>query len=898
MPPGRADRCVVGEGADHGALVCAGCRGVRATNWNAYSGPNPYGRWPVIACRIELGPIAGQPLASLKPGFLAQLLRWVPAMAGGAEPHAYVEALRSRPGASLVDVVADLATGLQRAAGAAIRDGEVRPTRHPGTFDALYGYAVADTGLRAWRTAFALIAVALATDPTGSETDPMKILRDFDRAARQSALDLTTAALVGEAERRGIPWVRPSELDRIVVFGQGCRQMRMRETITGQTSSLACSIARSKAVTNRILRDLGLPATRQLLVTSVPEAVRAARQIGYPVVVKPVDRGKGINVTVGIGDDAGVRAAAQKVLRGGSAALVEAVVPGDDHRLLVVKGKLVAAAQRLPGRVVGDGVHSIAELVAAVNRDPERGVGFSKRFVRLQFDDEAHRQLRVAGLVPGSVPARGRIVPLRGTANISTGGTAVDRTPVVHPDNRMAAERAARAVGLDIAGVDFITPDISRSWREVGGAICEVNPSPGLRPHWVSQDSPDATVAVMDAVYAPGDDGRIPIATVTGTNGKTTTTLLVAHILGLDGRVVGAATTDGVRIGGQQVAWGDYAGANGARIVLADASVQAAVLEFARRGLIYKGLTVDAYEVGAVLNVGSDHVGMDDIATVGEMAGLKRLVAAHARRLAVLNADDPLCVGMVPGLGAERVGYVSLDSGNPVVASHVAAGGLAVWFDGDRLLLHDGDTTQPLVDIIDIPIAVHGAARHNVQNAAFAALIAWGLGEHPDAIRRGLASFVSDPASNPGRCNLVEGLPFPVLIEFAHNAEAVAATAAFAARMAVPGRRIVVLWSHGNRCDEHYARVGQAAADAFDLFICTEPADTRGRPKQEIANRLGAGLRAAGVADSRIRVIPQEEEAVAAALAAAMPGDLVVICCKEYRRACEQVAAFRPASAT
>ena len=871
---------------------------MKALAWTAYPGPNIYGRWPVIVCRIELGTFAGRPLDSLRRGFLAQLLRWVPDLAAGAEPRVYAETLRGRADASLADVVADLATAVQRTAGATILAGEVRPTRRPGIVDAVYGCEVAETGLRAGRTAFALIAAALTADPARPESDPKQVLKDFFKAARQVELDLTTAALVREAERRGIPWVRVSEFDRIVLFGQGCRQMRMRESVTGRTSTLAFSIARSKATTNRILREQGLPATRQVLVTAVADAVRAAQQIGYPVVVKPNDRGKGINVSVGLGDETAVRTAAQKVLRGGNAVLVEAVAPGDDHRMLVIKGRLVAAAKRLPGRVIGDGVHTVAELIDEVNRDPERGVGFTKRFVRLELDDEAQRQLNAAGLTPASVPAKDQIVLLRGTANISTGGTAVDMTPVVHPDNRLAAERAALAVGLDIAGVDFITPDISRSWREVGAAICEVNPSPGLRPHWISQGSPDTTRAVMDAIYAPGEDGRIPIAAVTGTNGKTTTTLLVAHILGLDGRIVGATTTDGVRIGGTHVAWGDLAGPTGARIVLRDSSVEAAVLESARQGLLYKGLSVDWCDVGAVLNVGSDHVGMDGIATVEELAALKRLVVAHARRMAVLNADDPLCVGMAPGLGAERLGFVSLEPNNPVVRAHVAAGRPAAWLDGAALVLHDGAAPQELIKIAEIPIAVNGTARHNIQNAAFAALIAHGLGESMETIRRGLGSFVSDQASNPGRFNLYDGLPFPVMVEFAHNAEAVAATAAFARQVAVKGRRIAVLWSHGNRRDEHYVDVARAAADAFDLFICTEPEDPRGRPKQEIANRLGAGLRAAGVPDSRIRVVPREDDAVAAALAEARAGDFVVICCKEHRRAWDQVAAFRPAQVT
>lgn len=854
------------------------------------TGPSLHANQPVMIVIVDPGPLAGWTVGRLDAERRRQL--------EGLLPDLPVAALA--PDIALPDFYVHLLTTLQRAAGCL----NVSASWHPVSESRQYRVtAEHETGLVALQAARVGAGLVNWLVPPGTALDadvrtgfdPALVIRRFIENSRAHRLDQTTEALVQEAVRRDIPWFRPHDHDRLVQLGQGVRQIRIRETITGRTPALAVSIARSKWRTHRLLTDSGLPATRQTVVYGPEQAVRAAESLGYPVVVKPDDRGGSLAVSVGLKTPGEVAAAFQKAREASATVLVEAVVPGENHRLLVVNGRLVAAASRQPAQVVGDGRRTVEQLVEELNRDPRRGAGFAALLVRVELDAEADRMLTAAGLGRKSVPAAGQQVVLRSAASISAGGTSVDVTGEVHPDNRVAAERAARLVGLDVAGVDFVTPDIRRSWRDVGGAILEVNPSPGLRPHWNAEGSPDVTAAVMDAIAPPGTRTRIPVAAITGTNGKTTTTLLTAHILGLDGRVVGTATTTGVRIGADAVAWGDRAGGRGCQMVLMDPGVDAAVLEFARRGLIRRGLVFDWCDVGAVLNIGTDHVGMDGIATVEDLARVKRLVVAHARHMAVLNADDRLCVQLADGLTARQTCYVSFGPDNPVVRRHVAAGRPAVWLDeaGEpTIVFHDGASPCAVIAVADVPITLGGAARHNIQNAMFATAIALGLGEPLASVRAGLRSFVSAPATNPGRFNLHDRLPFRVVVEFAHNAEAMQAMARFARALDVRGRRAVVLWSQGNRVDSHYTALANAAAGGFDRFVCTEPPDPRGRPPGEISRRLADGLRAAGVAEERIATVPDEDQAVARILAGAEAGDLVLICCCDAERAWRQITAF------
>src|SRR5690606_28756302 len=593
-----------------------------------------------------------------------------------------------------------------------------------------------------------------------------------------------------------------------VQFGHGRYQQRIQATITGRTPHIAVELACDKEETNRILSALGLPVPRQELVSRQSDAIRAARRLGGPVVIKPYNGNHGRGITIDISTDDEIReafAAAQAISR---SVIVETFQPGDDHRLLVVNGELVAATRRTPGRVVGDGRRTIAELVDEVNRDPRRGVGHEKVLTRIELDREAQLMMERLGYDADSVPNEGEVVQRRSTANLSTGGTATDVTDVIHPDNREMAVRAIRAIGLDVGGVDFITPDITESYRRIGGAICEVNAAPGFRMHVAPSEGTPRDVAgpVIDMLFPPGSPRRVPIAAVTGTNGQTPTARMLAHIAKMSGHTPGLTTTDGVYIDGQRTVEGDMTGPVSARMVLRDPTIDLAVLETARGGLLRAGMGVTAVDVGAVINVQSDHLGMKGIDTLEQLAEIKRIVVEVAKDCAVLNADDPNVLRMSGYTKARNICYVTMNPGHGLVREHVRAGGRACALEegvnGHMITLYEKGSHIPLLWTHLIPATLEGRALHNVQNAMFAASVAFALGLKLDDIRHGLRTFDTTFFQAPGRMNVFNEHPFKVLFDYAHNAHAVGVMADLAQRLDVDGRRIVVVAGPGDRRDD------------------------------------------------------------------------------------------------
>lgn len=707
---------------------------------HVFVGPSLFSEKPVMTFLLDMGGHAGWTVSRLDAGRYAELSRLLPEL----QPRVLRDETR------LPELFAQIVAALQIRVGCTDVATRVQALGRPGQhlFICEYETALVTRQIAQFGVSLLLwLAPKASSTPTmDAETfDPAASIRQLVASAPAYLLDQTTTALKREAERRGIPCYRLNDNDRVIQLGQGARQIRTRETLTGHSSTLASSIAQSKARTQRMLLDIGLPVPRQIWARSEGEAIRAADQLGYPVVVKPDDRGKGLAVSVGLKDRQAVIAAFRKASGVSASVLVERNIPGDDHRLLVVDGRLVAGAKRIPGQVMGDGRSTVEELVAILNRDPRRGVGFEKVLTRIELDDEADRKLSEAGLTRTSIPELGQQVILRGTANLSTGGTSFDVTGVVHPDNRRAAERAARVVGLDIAGVDFITTDISRSWREVGGAIIEINQSPGPRPHWAADGSPAITPIIMDSIVPPGSPTRVPIAAIAGSYGKTSTARLVAHVLGLDGRKVGSATSRDARIGQDVIAVGDFAGANGAKMLTLDPAVEAMVLEFGRMSLIAGGLFIDRCDVGAVLNLSTDHVGVGGIGSIEGLAATNRLVVAHATKMAVLNADDPHCAGLAGTLKAKRVCLVTMSPSHALVQHHVAGGQPAVWLDDSgtpEIVLQDGEAPRRLVALAELPFTGSRRTPHDIESSMFAAAIAYGLGEPLESIATGLRSFL------------------------------------------------------------------------------------------------------------------------------------------------------------
>jgi len=874
-----------------------------------FVGPNLYAHFPVIRLDVDLGVLEDWPSGRLGTRFTDGLLHALPGLmqhgCSYGEPGGFVRRLTEGEGTWLGHVLEHVAIELQNVAGHPLTYGKTRSLGPRGTYYVIYQYAQAEVGVEAGELARTLLYSLLPEDlrPAGALPEDFNFARerdDFIRFAQRHALGPSTAALVNAAEERRIPWMRLGT-NSLIQLGQGRFQRRVQATITSQTSHIAVELASDKEETNRILGNLGLPVPRQRLVQSAAAAVAGAERVGYPVVVKPYNANHGRGISIHLTEAAQVEQAFEVAREHSRSVIVESYVTGFDHRILIVNGRLVAVAQRIPGHVIGDGASTIDQLIAQVNEDPRRGVGHEKVLTRLAWDHQAEQLLAKRGMTRDSVPAAGEKVFLRATGNLSTGGTAIDMTDVIHPDNAEMAIRAVEAIGLDVGGVDFLTSDVTRSYKEVGGAIVEVNAAPGFRMHMAPSEGKGRDVAspVIEMLFPPGSPARIPIAAVTGTNGKTTTARMLAHIHKLAGHHVGLTTTDGVYIDGQRAVPGDMTGPVATRMVLGDPFVDVAVLEVARGGLLRAGMGVRQVDVGAVLNVKADHLGRGGIDTLEELAKVKRIVVEVARDTAVLNADDPLCLMMADHTDAKNVCYVTLNPGHEMVREHIQAGGRGIVLEagmtGQMITLYDRGAHIPLLAAHLIPATLEGRALHNVQNAMFAAAMGFSMGLKLENIRHGLQTFDTTFFQAPGRGNVFDEHPFKVILDYGHNAAAVEAMVQLVDRLARGARRIVVLSAPGDRRDEDVRNIARIAAGWFDLYICRRDDGLRGRRPDEIPTMLRDALLAQDVPAEQISVIPDEQEATAAALAEARPGDLVLIFGDNITRTWEQIVNFRPA---
>jgi cyanophycin synthetase len=859
---------------------------VKLLETRVYRGPNLYGYRPVVRLTLDLEALEEYPSDKL-PGFVERLLADVPSLeehgCSYGVPGGFVRRLQD--GTWFGHIAEHVAIELQCLAGTPVTYGKTRGTGEPGVYHVIYSFEDEDVGIRAGEIALDYLRSIL---PDGFAD---KLERPFDykteaeglaRLAERVALGPSTRSLVEEAKRRGIPTLRLNR-QSLVQLGWGVHQKRIQATVTSETRHIAVEIAQDKQLTNTLLEKAGLPVPEHTRVRSAEEAVRMARRIGYPCVVKPMDLSHGRGVSLNLTDEAQVRAAFDKAYDLSSYVLVEKMVKGNDHRILVVGGRVVAVAERVPGHVVGDGRSTIRELVDVVNSDPRRGVGHEKVLTRIEIDHQAERLLAQAAYTLDTVLADGQLFALRSTGNLSTGGTAVDKTDVIHPDNVDIAVRAAKVVGLDVAGIDVITEDISYSVRERGGAIVEINAAPGFRMHLAPTVGVPRNVAgpVIDMLFPQAGSARIPLAAITGTNGKTTTSRMVAHILKMAGKRPGLTTTDGIYVDGERVLKGDMTGPWSARVVLMDPTVDAAVLETARGGILREGLGWDRCDVGCVLNVTADHLGLRGIDTVEELAFVKRLVVEVVRDdgTSVLNADDPLVVAMADKAEG-RIMYFSRSPANEIVRAHVKAGGRAAVVEqgvsGEMLTIYDGDRHIPLLWTHLVPATLEGKAKFNVENALAASAVAFAMGAPLEAIRQGLRTFTTSFYQAPGRCNVFDEHPFRVIVDYGHNPAAMEKMSELV-RSLRKKRAIGVLMAPGDRRDNDIRAVGRHAANAFDLIIAKEDTNRRGRAPGEVARLLREGAIEGGAKPESIEAVLEEPAAVERALREAQPGDLVVL---------------------
>ncbi|HEX7242672.1 MAG TPA: cyanophycin synthetase [Longimicrobiaceae bacterium] len=849
---------------------------LRVSRLRAVRGPNFWRLAPVIACDLRLGSLEDV-TSDMIPGFTDRLLEAVPTLhehpCSRGERGGFVERLRE--GTHLPHILEHVALELQTLAGSDVSFGRVVESGDEGVWWLIVAYEEEDVGLQSVRDAVRLVRGCIA----GEVPDAQEMVEDLHDLLEDVRLGPSTAAIVEEAQRRGIP-VRRLNNSSLVQLGLGKNLRRIQAAMSDYTSAIGVEIAQDKDDTRRVLRNIGLPAPEGDTATTLDGAIEVAHEIGFPVLLKPLDASHGRGISGRLDDDEAIRRAWPASSAYGRRVVVESFVTGRDHRVLVVDGKMVAVAERVPAHVVGDGRSTVRELITAANRDPRRGKGHTKVLTRLPDDARTEEFLASRGLTMESVPAGGETVPLRATANLSTGGTSIDRTDEIHPDNVTACEMAAGIVGLDIAGIDVLSPDISVPFRENGAVIIEVNAAPGLRMHTHPGEGPARNVGapIVDMLYPPGAEYTIPVIAITGTNGKTTTTRLVAHLFRHTGKTVGFTTTDGVYLQNRLVMEGDMTGPFSANIILSNPTVDVAVLETARGGLLRAGLGFDDADVGVVLNVSADHLGLRGINTLEQLAEVKAVVPAVVKREghAVLNADDPLVYAMRDKTGADIVLFSTRPEGeNALFDDHVRRGGIGARIEDDTFVIRRGRLRIPIASVREVPLMLGGAARFQQQNILAAIATAYVQGVRYDTIRAGLLSFFPSPSMTPGRLNLLRVGRGRVLVDYAHNQAAVEGLLDLA--LSLPAtRRIGVLAVPGDRRDEDIRGVGRLAA-RLDRAIVKEDPDRRGREDGEVARLMVEGLREGGMAEDRIDVVLPEPEAVERALGELGDGELVLI---------------------
>ncbi|WEK46380.1 MAG: cyanophycin synthetase [Candidatus Andeanibacterium colombiense] len=896
----------------------AGDASFRVLETRIYRNASLYGRLPLARIRVDLGVLEAYPTNTIS-GFTETLLNLLPGLRShgcscpdqGGFPH------RLEEGTWLGHVIEHVALELQTRAGSPVSRGKTRsvPGKR-GVYDILYRYQDEKLALAAGSAAVRAVLSLLPEDlrtiegdallappATDNPQDVEALVPALKRILARNALGPTTAALVTAALDRKIPVTRfPSHIQ----LGYGSFQKRISASITGATSHLGVVFAGDKFRAKTLLHERGLPVPQGRLVQTADEALAAAQTLGFPVVIKPLDGNHGRGVSTDLATEAQIRAAFSQAAEVKPRVIVEQHLRGNDHRILVIGGKVVAVAERVPAQVKGDGIHTAAELIEIQNSDPRRGDGHANVLTRIKVDARLEDMLARQDKTLSSIPGAGETVLLRGTANLSSGGTAVDRTDAIHPDNRLVAEMAAHTIGLDIAGVDFVTPDITRSVRETGGGIVEINAAPGFRMHLApSEGTPrDVAAPVIGMLFPNGTSSRIPIVAITGTNGKSTTTRMVAAILRETGRRVGRTDTSGVFIDDMLLRAGDASGPRSAAMLLTNPAVDAAVFETARGGILREGLGFDTCSVGAVLNVTEDHLGLKGVDTLEQLAALKSVVLKGvARRGAtVLNLDDRYCRRMARRARSKVVWFsLNTPATHPRLTEHLSSGGVAVLRErtsaGDELVIRVGSDRTFVMLSRDIPGTAGGAALFNVANALAAIAIACALGIRAEIIADALRRFSSSFEDNPGRFNVIDDHPFRVILDYAHNAASLKALGESLPGLRPAGGRTIGMVSiPGDRREQDIIEIGRLAVTIFDRVVFREGPDGRTRPRGEVLKLLEQGAAEAG-GNGRFESIMEEADAVAHCLAMARPGDLVVLFPTKVEDVFRQVKAYAPIAA-
>ncbi len=778
---------------------------------------------------------------------------------------------RVQEGTWMGHVIEHIALEIQTLAGMECGFGRTRGTGTPGVYNVVFSYMEENVGVYAAKASVKIAEALVAGNEYDLDTD-IKTMREMRERER---LGPSTGSIVDEAVARDIPFIRLNK-ESLVQLGYGKNQVRFRATMTDRTSSIAVDLASNKDETKRMLQDAAIPVAKGMCIVHESEVDEVISKIGFPLVFKPLDgnHGKGASINVKTVEEA--KAAFEHAKKYSRKIIVERFITGYDFRVLVINHRFIAAALREPAHVIGDGVSTIQQLIDKENKDPRRGYGHENVLTEISIDKETHDQLSKLNYTLETILKKDEKCYLKGTANLSTGGTSTDVTDIVHPHNIFICERISRVIGLDICGIDIMATNLSEPLELTGGVVLEVNAAPGFRMHLAPANGLPRNVAapVIDMLYPPGKSCRIPIIAVTGTNGKTTTTRLIAHIVKNNGFRVGFTTSDGIYVQNSMLTKGDTTGPVSAEFILKDPTVEFAVLETARGGILRSGLGFGRCDVAVVTNIQEDHMGLSDIHTLKDMANVKGVVARAVKRdgYTVLNADNEYCVSIAQTTDC-KIAYFSLNENNPVIVEHCKKGGIAAIYENGFITIKKGDWKFRVDKASHIPLTFGGKVTFMIYNVLAATLASYVYGFTIEDIKMSLETFIPSAAQTPGRMNIFDFKEYKVLIDFAHNADGFRGIKEFLSTIESP-YKIGIITGTGDRRDDDIRDMGRISAQMFDHIIIRQDKFLRGRTADEIVKLLVEGINEVNPKQS-YEYIPKEVEALKHALSIAKPGTFI-----------------------
>ncbi len=857
----------------------------------ALRGPNYWSNYrkKLIVMKLDLEELEQSPTNKI-PGFFERMEKMIPSLYSHrcSFDHEGGFFERVKEGTWMGHVIEHIALEIQTLAGMECGYGRTRSTGKEGVYNVVFSYMEEKVGLFAAKASVA-IADALVNSKDYDINADIKTMREMRERER---LGPSTGSIVDEAVARDIPFIRLNG-ESLVQLGYGKNQVRFRATMTDRTSSIAVDLASNKDETKRMLKEAAIPVAAGMTIIHEEEIKDVIDKVGFPLVFKPLDGNHGKGASINVKTEAAAIEAYHHAKKYSRKIIVEKFITGYDFRVLVINHRFIAAALREPAHVVGDGKSNIQQLIDKENKDPRRGYGHENVLTEISIDKETHDQLAKYNYTLDTVLKKGEKCYLKGTANLSTGGTSTDVTDIMHPTNIFICERISRVIGLDICGIDIMAQNLSEPLEISGGVVLEVNAAPGFRMHLAPANGLPRNVAapVIDMLYPPGKSCRIPIIAITGTNGKTTTTRLIAHIVKNNGYRVGFTTSDGIYVQNSMLTKGDTTGPISAEFILKDPTVEFAVLETARGGILRSGLGFGRCDVAVVTNIQEDHMGLSDIHTLKDMAHVKGVVVRAVKKdgYAVLNADNEHCVGIAKDADC-KIAYFSLDENNPVIVEHCKKGGIAAIYEEGYITIKKAEWKFRVCKATNVPLTFNGKVSFMVANVLAATLASYVYGFTIEDIKTNLETFIPSASQTPGRMNVFDFKDYKVLIDFAHNPDGFNGIKEFLSSVDSP-KKIGIITGTGDRRDEDIRKMGKISAEMFDHIIIRQDKFLRGREAQEIVDLLVDGIKQSDPKKS-YEYVPKEIEALKHAFSLAKPGTYIVALSDVIDNAIEVVQSY------